>query len=97
MGNGNKGQRRNPAEGVGARVGEDIKAMASADETGGAAADRGIDASLAPDTGRRLNNAEKVRFAIGFVLVSLLWACALYHGIRGPPAADFQFPAWDQR
>lgn len=80
MGNGNKGQRRNPAEGVGARVGEDIKAMASADETGGAAADRGIDANLAPDTGRRLNSTEKVRFAIGFVLVSLLWAAPFTMG-----------------
>ena len=69
-----KNKRGGPAEGVGARIGEDIKTMASADETEGAVANQGVDPSLAPDTGRRLNKAEKVRFAIGFVLVSLLWA-----------------------
>ena len=80
MGNENKNQRGDPAKRVGARVGEDIKAMANVDETGGAVADHGVDASLAPDTGRRLNSTEKFRFAVGFVMVSLLWAAPFTMG-----------------
>ncbi len=76
----NKDRRGGPADGAGARIGENIKAMASVDETGGAVANQGVDPSLAPDTGRRLNSAEKVRFAIGFVLVSLLWAAPFTMG-----------------
>ena len=75
----NKDRRGGPADGAGARIGENIKAMASVDETG-AVANQGVDPSLAPDTGRRLNSAEKVRFAIGFVLVSLLWAAPFTMG-----------------
>lgn len=80
MGNGNNDRRGDLAEGVGDRVGEGIKAMASADEAGGAVAGQGMDASLAPDTGRRLNSKEKVRFAIGFAMVSLLWAAPFSMG-----------------
>ena len=31
---------------------------------------------IAPDTGRRLTTAEKLRFGIGFALFSLLWMTA---------------------
>ena len=44
----NKDRRGGPADGAGARIGENIKAMASVDETGGAVANQGVDPSLAP-------------------------------------------------
>ncbi|MCT6874138.1 MAG: MFS transporter, partial [Bifidobacterium sp.] len=69
MVNENNDRREDPAEGIGARVGDDIKVMASADETQGAGVGQSVDASFAPDTGRRLNTTEKFSFAIGFVLV----------------------------
>ena len=80
MVNENNDRRGDSAEGVTARVREDIKAMASADEQQGAVVGQSVDASFAPDTGRRLTTTEKLRFAIGFVLVSLLWAAPFTMG-----------------
>lgn len=59
---------------IGSRIDEDIAVMATAGETGGAVEDPAVDVALAPDSKRRLTTVEKIRFAIGFVMVSLLWA-----------------------
>ena len=74
----NKDRRGNPSEGVGTRIGEDIKAMASADETGSAVTGQGVDASLAPDTGRRL----KTRRRSALPLASSWFPCS---GLRPLP------------
>lgn len=74
-------EHKNQAQhGVGSRIDEDIAVMATAGETGGAVTSPTMDVSLAPDSGRRLNTTEKVRFAVGFIMVSLLWAAPFTMG-----------------
>lgn len=82
MVNGKDDEKRDESSGQSflSEAGKDIKIMATAGETGSAVESPQVDTTLAPDTGRRLNSSEKFRFAIGFIMVSLLWAAPFTMG-----------------